>query len=43
LAIERVTSRTKLLQSGGGSPLLREDRPPAAMWGHFEPVKAGDP
>jgi acyl dehydratase len=43
LAIELVSQRDEILQSGVARLLLRKTRPPAAMWGQVEPVKAGDP
>jgi acyl dehydratase len=42
LAIELVSQRDDILQSGLARLLLRKTRPPAAMWGQVEPVKAGD-
>ena len=39
LAIELVSQREEILQSGSARLLLRKTRPPAAIWGQIESGK----
>jgi acyl dehydratase len=43
LAIELVSQREEILQSGSARLLLRKTRPPSAIWGQVESGKMGDP
>jgi acyl dehydratase len=43
LAIEMVSQREEVLQSGVARLLMRKTRPPAAIWGQVESGKTGDP
>lgn|ERR1700712_4625091 len=43
LAIEMVSQRDEVLQSGVARLLMRKTRPPAAIWGQVESGETGDP
>src|SRR4051812_2298674 len=42
-AIEIVSQRDEVLQSGTARLMMRKERPPSAIWGQVEPGQTGNP